>query len=248
MHPVTMLEQYGHTLVAEAPDFVPRPGQVVQFFAALVNVGAQPMKAKLQIVKPTGKLRSFSSPFTGKTESRPILEHVPIENIGDIAEGLQGVHHYDVEMSGLGPPSLPPLQLEFCGEQQSGDHKTGDGATDDLGTQSTWNGNYSFDVACSLRSEPVSTSSKYTGNTNEPPSFGQPCMSSNRVGFFEHPHTGAMIEVANAGCARFWIEFRFGKWLFPKIKDSLDLLEPAIVKVAEQSFATKFAQGCHVYV
>jgi hypothetical protein len=65
-----------------------------------------------------------------------------------------------------------------------------------------------------------------------------------RNGIFRNPKTGAAIEVQNAACARFWIEFQFGKWLFPKIGDSLDLLRPSILAVASDIFRTSLAQGC----
>ncbi len=53
-----------------------------------------------------------------------------------------------------------------------------------------------------------------------------------------------MIKVPKAVCARFWIEFKFGNWLIPKIDNSLDLLSPSIPMLANQSFGLGFAQGC----
>ena len=35
-----------------------------------------------------------------------------------------------------------------------------------------------------------------------------------------------LMEVANASCGGFWIEFEFGRWLLPKIDDSLEILDP----------------------
>jgi hypothetical protein len=45
--------------------------------------------------------------------------------------------------------------------------------------------------------------------------------------------------------AHFWIEFKFGNWLVPRIERSLDLLPPEILALATESFGMSFAQGCH---
>ena len=79
------------------------------------------------------------------------------------------------------------------------------------------------------------------------PFFGKPCGKQSRTALFRHPLTGALIEVANASCARFWVEFEFGKWLLPKIDDSLNILDPAITDLTDQCFGLAFAQGFHHY-
>src|SRR5207245_383105 len=102
-------------------------------------------------------------------------------------------------------------------------------------------------VHCCLRQEVVSTSEWH----NEVPVkrqvefFSRPCSSKNRLGIFHSPKTLKVIEVPKAGCARFWIEFEYGKMLFPRIEDSLDLIEPRIVQAAQSDFEIKFVQGCH---
>jgi hypothetical protein len=55
-----------------------------------------------------------------------------------------------------------------------------------------------------------------------------------------------VIEVAGAGCARFWVEFELGKSLFPPFdRGDLEFLDPGIVAGAERLFGVGFAQGCH---
>lgn len=78
----------------------------------------------------------------------------------------------------------------------------------------------------------------------EVPFFGEPCLRQDAT--FRHPVTGELIEVANAGCSRFWVEFEFGKWLLPKINTSLNILDPSIAAMAQESFSTAFAQGFHL--
>ena len=67
------------------------------------------------------------------------------------------------------------------------------------------------------------------------------------MGVFPNPWTGGVIEVADAGCARFWIEFEFGKFIYPKITDNLEVMNPEIVSAGEDCFGTKFAQGCRFW-
>ena len=69
-------------------------------------------------------------------------------------------------------------------------------------------------------------------------------------GPIDNPNTARfrleVIKVPGAGCARFWIEFALGKFLFPEIQgDNLELLNPAIAGEAEQIFGAEFVQGCH---
>jgi hypothetical protein len=93
-------------------------------------------------------------------------------------------------------------------------------------------GTYAYEICCRVRKEPVSTS------------FGKPCPAESRTGIFHHPATGAIIETAATACARFWIEFHFGKWLLPKIGNHLNLIQPSILKNVTQTFGLPFAQGC----
>jgi hypothetical protein len=56
-----------------------------------------------------------------------------------------------------------------------------------------------------------------------------------------------VIEVPNAGSARFWIEFEFGKFIYPKIEKRLEILSPLLVETAEECFQAEFVQGCRFW-
>jgi len=43
------------------------------------------------------------------------------------------------------------------------------------------------------------------------------------------------------------VEFEFGKWLLPKIDDSLNVLNPSIAAMADQAFSTTLKQGFHSF-
>ncbi len=110
--------------------------------------------------------------------------------------------------------------------------------------------NYICTVRCELRPEAVSTSAwdvEAGPNTRNVPTFGALCKSPAEKGIFPNPWTGDVIEVADAGCARFWIELEFGKFIYPKVTDNLEIMSPAVVLGAEKCFRTKFAQGCRFW-
>jgi hypothetical protein len=73
------------------------------------------------------------------------------------------------------------------------------------------------------------------------------CKNAAENGIFPNAWTGDVIEVTDAGCARFWIEFEFGKFIYPKLTDNLEVMSPALVLGAEKCFRTKFAQGCRFW-
>ncbi len=81
-------------------------------------------------------------------------------------------------------------------------------------------------------------------SSRKPIPFGDECDESDSLGVFTHPHTLEVIEVPGAGCARFWIEFELGKFLFPELADGdTAILHPAVVGLASENFGVEFIQG-----
>jgi hypothetical protein len=216
------MPEYAHTLIPDRVDFAPAPQQVAAFLASLVSLGAAPLKPAITVSKPFGKARSIRNPFTGKTESFPVRKAEKVNDLASLAGALKGLDDYNVTLAGKGPPALPAFAFDF-------------------------KGSYDFLVHCCLRAEVVSTSDWHdeVPINQEVEFFGQPCSPKDRLGIFHNHSTLDVIEVPQAGCARFWIEFEFGKMLFPPIQNSLDLIEPKIVEAAAREFDRKFAQGCH---
>jgi hypothetical protein len=221
-----IVEQYVHTLIPSDPQFSPTSEQISRFFEGLSALGAAPLNPKLLVLKPSGRLRSFTDPLTGETRSFPANDRVSAESTADLAPTIEALQQYYVALEGQGPPRLPPFPL--------------------YSESAPFTGSYGFTVGCCLRAEPVSMSDLGDDQTeNEVPSFGEACRAGSRTGLFRHPVTDGLIEVANASCARFWVEFEFGKWLLPNIGSSLDILNPAVTELATKSFALSFAQGFH---
>jgi len=216
------MPEYTHTLIPDRVEFVPDPKQVGAFLAALETKGAAPLTPAITLFTLSGEVRSFANPFTGKTECFPLRRSQQVKNLAEVPVALKGLDDYNVTMEGRGPPKLSAFEFQFKGA-------------------------YGFLVQCCLRQEVTSTSDWH----DEVPVqrkvelFGRPCSPKDRPGIFHHPNTLEIIEVPMAGCARFWIEFEYGKMLFPAIEDRLDLIEPAIVRIAEQEFGSRFIQGCH---
>ncbi len=210
--------QYAHMLIPERPDFVPEPDQVSNFFQKLVTMGSAPSDATIRFGKYSGRARHGANPLTGEKISIPVRDFVVLKDVSEI-ESAPDLNEYDLAMSGKGPAQLPPFALYAIEE----------------GKEVEFGDAYAYEIRGRLRSQVVSTSGT--------PDFGQPCSRASRSGKFSHPRTGNSIEVPNSGCARFWVEFEFGKWLFSKIVDNFDVLEPTILKAATEAFDTSFAQG-----
>lgn len=217
-----MAEQYLHTLIPSDARLAPSPEQVAQFVDSLSALDAAPLNYKLFLVKPTGRLRTFKDPRTGEARSIPANERVVLDGIDNLRSAIEGLQEYFVNIDGAGPPRTPAFPLYF--------------------EDAPFKEAYSFTVRCCLKPEPVSMSFLAGNKTGmDVPLFGQPC--SRRDALFCHPANGAVIEVPNVGSARFWVEFEFGKWLMPKIDDSLNILDPSILATVDHAFSAQFSQG-----
>jgi hypothetical protein len=220
--PGVRMPEYTHTLIPDAIDFVPDPRHVGAFLNSLLSLGAAPLKPTIAVAKLSGAVRTFKNPFTGKTDSFPMRKAKTLEDLSAVPGALKEVDDYNVTLTGQGPPEVPAFVFAF-------------------------QGNYDFLVHCCLRAEVVSTSDWHDDVPieREVECFGRPCSSKDRLGIYHNPNTLEVIEVPKAGCARFWIEFEYGKMLFPPIEDQLGLMEPRIVEVAENDFGINFVHGCH---
>jgi hypothetical protein len=227
------MEQYVHTLIAADPAFVPRSLQVERFFEILTGsfrfriIAHTRFQPGLRVLKPSGRFRSATNSFTGETFSFPMPNQIRVERIADVPPMIESLEDYNVLASGEWVPEYRPLVL-----------LTTDGVP--------FEGSYNCEASCHVRPEPVSTSCWNKIASPNGPSvldFGEACRPERGMGIFWHPWTGKVIEVPRAGCARFWIELEFGKFLLPKMADDLDLLNPAMVAKMEECFGAKFVQG-----
>ena len=231
------MEQYIHLFISADSEFAPESAHFASFFAERVSqFKFSPISGQLflpgpVVAKPSGTLRWGNNPMTGEKVSVPEWERWNPERFEDIPALIEGSGHYAVEQSGL-----------WVGETRAMVLLKTDGVPFDE--------NYICTVRCELRPEVVSTSAwdvEAGPNIRNVPTFGSVCNNAIRNGIFPNPWTWDVIEVADAGCARFWIEFEFGRFIYPKVTDSLEVMNPAIVLGAERCFRTKFAQGCNFW-
>lgn len=216
------MPEYSHTLIPDSVEFVPDPKQVESFLTSLVAIGAAPLQPALRFSKPSGEVRTGINPFTRQPMTLRSYKWQTLKDRTELSGALRGLDDYMVTVEGKGPPHLPAFTFDFAGS-------------------------YDFLVRCRLQPEIVSTSDPHDEifEKHNVELFGEPCRPTDRLGIFQNPDTLKIIEVPNAGCARYYIEFEFGKMLFPRIEDRLDIIEPRIVEVAEKDFGIKFVEGCH---
>ena len=225
---------YAHTLIPSEAGFVPEPQQLADFLNALKSIGGEPVGASYRLGTLTGEMRKGGNPLTGEEISIPSRSFAPLAGPADIADRLKGIEYFDLLLEGEGPCALPPFNL-YTANTEEGER-----------AEFPYNDSYAYEIQLCLRPKNVSTSDWHEEIAPERVApFGEPCDGENRKGYFHHPVTGAVIEVENAGCARFWIQFQCGKWTFPRIGGAnLNVLEPRIVEIATDNFGVGFAQGC----
>jgi hypothetical protein len=231
------MEQYIHLLIPVDSNYAAKPAQVAAFFADLLRrpnfrlIADSRFQQGLRVSKPFARIRTAANPFTGETETFRSPEFTKIDAPDAVLPLIDTLDDFGVSASGEWKWDDPPLVLF-----------TTDGEE--------FKENYVCEVRCEQRSALISTSAwdDETGpNVRNVPQFGEPCSVGDDTGVFTNPWTGEAVEVPHAGCARFWIEFEFGKFIFPKFDKNFDFLSPSIVHEAEERFQTKFVQGCRFW-
>ena len=89
-----------------------------------------------------------------------------------------------------------------------------------------WNGDCFCEIRLNLRPQPNFPNTLAT--------FTDPWVGT--------PWADAFATPPALGPARFWIEFSFGKWLFPRLGNGFDLLTPELARAANASFDHRLVQ------
>ena len=214
--------QYSQTLIAQPQALVPSAKQVEVFLSAMVAKGVVPEPPTLLLRTPSDRTREIWNPFTKAMQVMKLKDRKELDGIAQIANAIGVLTDYEIEVAGTGRPTTPPIPIEFDEP-------------------------YYLAVTCFVSSALCSTSDWHDDLRGEPtvPFYGEPCDKEEPMGFFSDPHSGRGINIAGAGCARFWIQFELGKFLFPQLKnDDLSILHPTVVKEARRTFGIPFVQGC----
>lgn len=237
---------YEHHLVARPANFRPEAETVARFLRMLNDEGYVPEGAQLSFVpviqqEPVTIQRA--DPFSGRTMSIPGRSRrrgkpVTCKSDDDLLSQTANASEYDAVLDAEGLPQRPPMLVGYV----EGDN---------------WkplDEPYALKVRCCIRSRIVRLFShrspedftKILDPFNMPAHlFDEDCSEDESTGWFLHPETGP-ISIANAGCATFWIELCYGKFLFPLTRDgSLDVLDDELRGRTEEIFGTAFVQACH---
>jgi len=219
------MEQYIHLLIARPDDFVPTRSMIATFCQSLIDHRVVPTVEILSVSTPSGKVRTLTNPFNGEAVSIPQYAHQRLKELSELEAASDRLNNFCLHLEGSGTPAVHPIPIDVEIP-------------------------YSVAVRCHVTAEPHSTSSLYDDEETAARliQYDRPCADAIPCGYFTAPTSNETVEVADAGRARFWVEFELGKWLFPSVKENnLSILNPTILKWAERDFGIEFAQGCHYF-
>ncbi|HTW94801.1 MAG TPA: hypothetical protein VMD30_08415 [Tepidisphaeraceae bacterium] len=214
---------YNQTLIPVSKTFLPKAAQVGRFFASLTQLGVLPPDAEIALRFHTGKTRTLTNRSTGATLTIPMPDHTKLQGVDQIEESVAPLGDYEIEVHGTCRPKTAPLPINFDGPYHAG-------------------------VTCIVSQLLRSTSDLHeeSGTRTAAIPYKRPCSAEQTIGLFSNPHNLEVITVAEAGCAKCWLEFGVGKNLFPAIEGgNLAILDPKIVDTAETEFGVRFVQGCY---
>lgn len=215
-----MSEIYRHLLIPKDPAFVPERERVAAFFDELEAVGALPKETGFLVITNSGETRAIAqNPTTGEVYSGPDLKISRFSNSREAAESMNATQINELWGQANGPAGITPFDLYRAHQPDA-----------------LWSEPYSFTIRCKLRH-------RITHIVHS--AFGCAC-DAQQIGpaIFENPWTRQPIQTSGNAWARFWIEFGIGDWLMPRMTDSLEILDPRLVKLTSDIFGAEFTQGC----
>jgi hypothetical protein len=243
---------YEHLLIPVLSDYRPDAGRVVAFLQGIVSKGHVAEGARIsfaKVVKNDASGRQIQDPMTNKTiqipvPSRKIERPIASTSFSEILGLADGEPEYDVMVEAEGLPRYPPCNVGYI-----------DGET--------WrpvDRPYSLAICCHVRRRAVRLYSLQSAHDlHRPPDFSEfqfrfdeDCEVEERDGLFVHPEAGA-IWISDAGSGTFWIAFRYGKQLFPRLpgdriqlkENRIQILDKAVIELAESTFETDFVEACN---
>jgi hypothetical protein len=239
-----MSEYYTHLLVPLSPEYRPEPDAVAVFGQGIINNGniASPFTISFsRVTKGEPRVRKMRNARTGETinirgPSRRIDPPQTLLNPSQIIEHAAAQREYDIGISGEGVPSNLPFAVGYVEDE-------------------TWKpmvDAYNLEIRCRVRDNIVRLYLlESEDDLHQPPDFtkigprfDEDCSVDEREGIFVHPESGA-IRIPNAGCATFWIEFKLGKFIFPRLRNGgVNVLDESIVTLARKAFNCDFVQAC----
>jgi hypothetical protein len=236
---------YSHLLIPSSPEFRPEADAVARFVRGLIddgNVADGSSIAFVRVTKGQPRVRQMHNPMTGETidlqgPSRTRERPITLSDPSQIAEHATNQKEYDILLTGEGVPSVPPM---IVGYVEDDDWKATDGA-------------YHLEIQCRVRANVVRLGVLDSEDdlhrppdlANYRPKCDEDCSPADHPdGLYVHPEIGA-FKVPHGGCGMFWIEFNYGKFVFPRLKEgSVNVLADSVVVLARTVFDCAFVQAC----
>lgn len=220
-----MSELYRHLLIPREAMFTPNLDQLMQFFVSLKMIGGLPEHASFKVVAHTGRTRLWgTNAKTGEEYFGPELKISRFTELKDAVQCAQEEQNFHLAAKATGPASIEPFQLYDADNYAS--RLPGPPC----------NKPYTLSVRCKLR-EKITHVLDSVFDRKPAVMLGEPAA-------FENPWNHEPIQTSALGGARFWIELGIGDYLMPMVTDTLDILDPRLVAVANDVFGIKFDQGC----
>jgi len=224
---------YTHLLIPLSPECRPEPTTIAAFAQELINKGniGTPFTISFsRVAKREPFFREIRNVATGETIKMRLPSRKEEDQPQTLANALQIIEcasserEYDIAIASQGTQLVPPCAVGYV--------------ENDLWKPMT--SGYHMEVRCRVRDRVVRLS-MIAGDEDlkGPPDF------SKWRPTFVHPECEG-IRIPNAGCGTFWIEFRYGKFLFPLLENgSVDLLDVSILRLARETFGEDFVQACN---
>jgi hypothetical protein len=235
-------ESYTHLLIPTNKTMRPTKQSVIQFIERVTQIGFVGKDCELrasQVIRTEPQIQERRNPFNGQTlkvqtNSR---KSQPARRIKSPAEiSLTDRQEYNFSLTSAGRSPVPPFALGSRGRD---------------GAWQPFVGDCHMEITVHVRDALVRVCrfADELGHNSPPPSvrlpiYDEDCKDDKCDGFFEHPDSAQIIRIPNAGCARFWISFELGKWIWPEpVGNSPGGLDPRLISLAAEAFATDFVEA-----
>jgi hypothetical protein len=236
---------YEHLLIPRDPSYLPSGATVAHFAQCVIDEGylpTNPTVSFLKVICGPAQIREMRDPTTGVLASFPLPSRRRqraewLEDPAAIAARADAESEYDVAIAGEGVPRRPPCVVGLVENE----------------FWKPFDGPYSLDLRFHVRSRVVRTHFLDSEeDLHRPldlasfrPRVDEDCTPEVKDGIFVHPEAGA-IRITHAGCATFWMGLKYGKLLFPRLKDgTANVCDPTLVELATRTFGVGFVQACN---
>lgn len=169
---------------------------------------------------------------------RQLGEKYPIDDLSNLADVLEGLTEYTICVNASENPADPPLAIGY----------------NDSGKWTPFKEDYNLEIAFQVRNHTVRLAQlESEDELNAPldpanlptPTFDEDCEADSTAGVFVHPELDAYT-LSKGGCACSWVEFRYGKFVYPRaINGSAEVMRGDIIDLTKSLFENDVIEASH---